>query len=182
MKRFVKGLIRLIRTILSFFLETLLHLHLSEENWDNLMQFVKFCLVGVTNTVIGYIIYIVVVFLLSPLHVSWDYIAGNLMEYLLSVLWSFMLNDKLVFTLKTGERRSPLRALLKSYATYGFTGIVLNNALGYLWIVQLGISKYVAPIISLMVSIPINFLLSKLWAFRAIKRSTEKTEDREGRE
>lgn len=171
MKQFVTWLWKLIESIVRFFLIKVFRLKLSEEAFENFLQFIKFCMVGVTNTIIGYVIYVVVVFALRPCHVSWDYIAGNLMEYLLSVLWSFYLNEKFVFTLEEGQQRSKLRALLKSYATYGFTGIVLNNVFGYVWIRVFLLSKYIAPILSLIASVPINFLLSKLWAFRAKKKA-----------
>ena len=49
---------------------------------------------------------------------------------------------------------------------YGFTGIILNNVLSAIWINALGISKYVAPMLNLIFSIPLNFIINKLWAFR----------------
>lgn len=170
MKQFGKYAWHILELIVRFVIERIFRMHLSTKAWDDLFQFIKFCLVGVTNTIIGYMIYLVIVWLLSPFQVSWDYIAGNLMEYLLSVLWSFWLNEKLVFTLKENEERSKLKSLMKSYATYAFTGIVLNNVFAYVWIKKLGLSKYIAPILNLLASVPINFLLSKLWAFRAKKK------------
>lgn len=155
--------------LLHFVLIRVLHIRALEQKWADFLQFVKFCIVGVSNTVLGYVIYLVVVVALRPFSLSWDYIAGNLTEYFLSVLWSFYWNERFVFKLKQGEHRSMWKALLKTYATYAFTGIFLNNALGFLWINKLGLSKYIAPIISLLVSVPLNFIISKLWAFRAKK-------------
>ena len=68
-----------------------------------------------------------------------------------------------------GEKRSPWKALLKTYISYGFTGIILSNILSYVWIRVFGISKYLAPLINLVVSIPVNFLMNKLWAFKGEK-------------
>ena len=62
--------------------------------------------------------------------------------------------------------RSLGKALLKTYVAYGLTGIVLANALSYVWINVFGISKYVAPLINLTISIPLNFIINKCWAFR----------------
>ena len=70
-----------------------------------------------------------------------------------------------MFKLKDGEERSIWRALLKTYVSYGVTGIVLNNILLFLWVDTLGIHKMVAPIINLVINIPINFFMNKLWAF-----------------
>ncbi len=133
----------------------------------SLTQFIKFGLVGITNTLISYGINVLVLKILQPYNLSWDYVAGNVIAFILSVLWSFYWNNKYVFTQKEGQKRNKWATLLKTYLSYGFTGIVLVNILSYLWIDILGISKYVAPIINLVISIPINFVINKLWAYKA---------------
>ena len=64
-----------------------------------------------------------------------------------------------------GEERNIWAALFKTYVSYGFTGLILNNILSVLWVSVLHISKMLAPIINLVISIPINFFMNKLWAF-----------------
>ena len=107
-----------------------------------------------------------VLLILMPFSVSWDFFAGNIVGFVLSVLWSFYWNNRLVFTVKEGEHRSMWKALLKTYLSYGFTGIILSNVLSWVWITQLGISKFIAPVINLLFSVPINFVMNKLWAFK----------------
>jgi len=136
---------------------------------DGLVQFVKFGIVGASNTVISYILNILVLKILQPYHLSWDYVAGNLVAFFLSVLWSFYWNNKYVFVRGDGEKRSMWKSLFKTYIAYGFTGIILTNILSYVWIDVLGISKYIAPLINLLISIPLNFLINKLWAFKSEK-------------
>jgi len=133
----------------------------------SLVQFVKFGLIGVTNTLISYAINVLVLKLLQPYHLSWDYVAGNVVAFVLSVLWSFYWNNKYVFVEDEGQERNKWLALLKTYIAYGFTGIILTNILSYVWIDILGISKYIAPLINLIISIPLNFLINKLWAFKS---------------
>lgn len=130
-------------------------------------QFVKFGIVGVSNTIIGYVLNVLVLWLLKNCDLSWDYIVGNIVSFALSVLWSFYWNNRFVFTVQEGKQRKLGRALLKTYMAYGVTGIVLNNVLSFLWINVAGISKYIAPIINLVISVPVNFLLNKFWAFRS---------------
>ena len=48
-------------------------------------------------------------------------------------------------------------------------GKYLSNILSYVWIRVFGISRYLAPLINLVVSIPVNFLMNKLWAFKGEK-------------
>lgn len=145
----------------------LFHKKLSEDMAESFLQFIKFGLIGVSNTVISYVLNILVLIALQPMGVAWDYIAGNVVAFMISVLWSFYWNNRFVFTVQEGEHRSLARALIKTYISYGFTGIVLNNILSWLWITVFSISKFVAPLINLIVSVPINFVVNKLWAFKA---------------
>ena len=108
-----------------------------------LIQFIKFGIVGVSNTVVAYVLNVAVIFVLdkAQVFVKWDYIIANTVAFILSVLWSFYWNNKLVFDMEGTSWKDLLKALLKMYVAYAFTGIVLNNILSYLWIdVFLGIS------------------------------------------
>lgn len=144
-----------------------IHISISDSMIESLIQFVKFGIVGISNTLISYVLNIIVLLGLSSFNVAWDYVAGNLVAFFLSVLWSFYWNNKYVFTLEEGKRRSIGKALLKTYISYSVTGIVLTNVLSYVWIDVLGISKYIAPLINLIVSVPLNFIINKFWAFKS---------------
>ena len=95
-----------------------------------------------------------------------DYLAAQGVAFVLSVLWSFYWNQKTVFVLKEGQQRSMWKALLKTYVSYSFTGLFLCTALLVLWVQVLHISEFVAPLINLVVSVPVNFLINKFWAFK----------------
>lgn len=140
--------------------------NIEEKRIENIVQFIKFGLVGISNTVVAYLINVLVLLLLREASITFDYIMANIVSFLLSVLWSFYWNNKYVFVAQEGER-CLVKALLKTYVAYGFTGIILNNIFSWIWIKIFFISKYIAPIINLLVSVPINYLLNKLWAFRA---------------
>lgn len=128
-------------------------------------QFIKFGMVGVTNTLLSYFLNIGVLYLLKDAALSYDYVIANVVAFFISVLWSFYWNNRLVFDTKQGTGNI-LKALLKTYVAYSVTGIVLNNILSFVWIDLLGISKLIAPMINLLFSVPINFLLNKYWAFK----------------
>lgn len=133
-----------------------------------LMEFLKFGIVGVSNTFIGYLINVLILFSLKRLQLGWDYIVANIVAFFLSVLWSYYWNSKYVFTIKNGKKRSTWKSLLKTYISYGFTGLILSNFLSYIWIKILFVSKYIAPLINLLISVPLNFVLNKLWAFKSV--------------
>ena len=134
--------------------------------WDCLLQFMKFAIVGVSNTLISYLVNILVLFSLKSLNVSWDYLVGNIVAFALSVLWSFYWNNRFVFVAEEGQERYVWKILVRMYISYGFTGIILNNVLSWIWISRLEISKYIAPLFNLIISVPINFVLNKMWAFK----------------
>lgn len=140
---------------------------LKDSTVDSLIQFIKFGFIGITNTIVSYVLNILVLFAMAPFHVFWDYIVGNTIAFLLSVLWSFYWNNRFVFTVEEGKKRSIGKTLLKTYISYGFTGIILNNILSWIWITFLGISKYIAPLINLIISVPLNFIINKMWAFKS---------------
>ena len=145
----------------------IIHYNASERVIENCIQFIKFGIVGLSNTVVSYIFNVLVLLALQPFEVNWDFVAGNMVAFVLSVLWSFYWNNRLVFRAENGEKRSVWKTLVKTYIAYGFTGIILNNLLSLLWISVLGLSKYIAPLLNLVLSVPLNFIINKFWAFKA---------------
>lgn len=140
---------------------------LTEEAFENFMQFVSFGIVGVSNTIVNYLIYVGSLLLLRKFFYlpKADYYIATVIAFLLSVLWSYYWNSRMVFKLEQGEQRSWWKALLKSYISYSFTGLFLNSILLFLWVDLLHISEFIAPILNLLISVPINYMLNKFWAF-----------------
>lgn len=123
-------------------------------------QFAKFGAVGVLNTAISYGVYWLLVRLGVP------YIAASVAGFFASVLNAYFWNDAFVFRKETGESRPFWRTLAKTVAAYGFTGLILQNALLLALVEAGGVSRYVAPILTLAVTVPLNFLVNKHWSFR----------------
>lgn len=146
----------------------LMHKELAEDVFETWMQFIKFGIVGLSNTCISYFLYAgsLSVFQYMALFSSIDYLIAQFIAFVLSVLWSFYWNNKIVFTHRGGKRRPIWKALIKTYISYSFTGLFLNSVLLVLWVQVCRISEYIAPIINLLVSVPINFVMNKFWAFR----------------
>lgn len=129
-----------------------------------LTQFLRFGMVGLSNTLIAYALNIAALTVLRKYELSWDYIAANTISFFLSVAWSFFWNNRLVF--KSSKEDSIWKKLVKTYLSYALTGIVLSNILSWLWIEKLNISKYIAPLLNLILTVPVNFALNKFWAFK----------------
>lgn len=143
-----------------------LPINISEKKQKTLIEFVRFLVIGITNVFVSYVLNIITLLLLFPLHLTWDYVIGNIVSFLLSVLWSFYWNNKYVFKQVEKVKRNLLLILLKTYASYSFSCIILNNIFSWFIINILGISKFVSPLIVSCVTMPINFLLNKFWTYR----------------
>lgn len=158
----------IIEKIMDLVLRKFLHLKINDRQWESLLQFVKFGIVGLSNTVISYVLYVGALLIFQKNHwiPTMDYLIAQVIAFVLSVLWSFYWNNKYVFKKNEGEERSLLQALIKTYISYAFTGLFLNSILSVLWVEVLSIPKIVAPIINLLVSVPLNFIMNKFWAFR----------------
>lgn len=141
---------------------------LSDETYESFLQFIKFGIVGLSNTAISYIIYVISLFLFKKLQIfpNVDYFFSSVIAFILSVLWSFYWNNKMVFKLNDGEKRSVWKALLKTYVSYSFTGLFLNNILLILWVRVVHVSEFIAPVVNLIISVPLNFIINKFWAFK----------------
>ncbi|MCL2442237.1 MAG: GtrA family protein [Treponema sp.] len=133
-----------------------------------LIQFIKFSLVGLSNTLISYIIYVLLVFL------GVHYIIANIIAFIIGVANSFFWNHRFVFKDETGGKRSLIKSLIKTYISYTFTGVIVANFLLYILIDLFGISEYIAPLFCLIVTVPLNYILNKMWAFRQVKVLKEK--------
>ena len=133
-----------------------------------MIQFIKFGIVGATNAAVSYLTYRLSLLGLQIINCSpqFDYILASISSFIISVFWSFCLNNRYTFRAKENEHRSFWRSLLRSYICYGFTGLILNNILLAIWVQKIGISKEIAPIINIIISTPINFILNKYWAFK----------------
>lgn len=143
-----------------------------------LIQFIKFGLVGVSNTVISYGAEMLFYYVLLR-SIAWDeqfkVILVNALAFVISVTNSYYWNSRFVFR-QNGKRTAAdhIRSYCKTVACYALTGLVLSPAVK-LWLVSLTAPYWLASIVALVLNIPLNFLMNKFWAFGEKKRgkSTE---------
>lgn len=124
---------------------------------DLIIQFVKFGIVGFSNTFISLGVYYALVYF------GVYYLLANACGFVVSVINAFYWNNKYVFKDKT--ETSMVRTFLKVFASYGGS-FCISTVLIFVMVNLLGISEWWAPLLRLAVTVPINFLLNKLWAFR----------------
>lgn len=132
-----------------------------------LIQFIKFGIVGASNSLIYYGFYLLL------LHWNMHYTPANILAFSISVVNSFYWNNKYVFKKKDSGKRNLLKTFIKTYLSYAGTGIILSNILLFIWVEQLGISEKIGPILNLFFTIPINYFANKYWAYRDKTQSKE---------
>lgn len=132
---------------------------------ESIIQFIKFGIVGLSNTFIGYLIYVFSLYIFRKLNlfIGVDIYVAQFTMFVLSVLWSFYWNKKKVFV---NSKESILKSLAKIYITYGFTTFLLSEFLLVLWTKTFKINDYIAPLVSLAITVPLNFIIQKVWVFK----------------
>lgn len=123
-------------------------------------QFIKFGLVGVSNTAISYVVYML------GIQLGMHYLLASIAGFIISIMNSFYWNNRYVFRKEEGEQRSLVKAFIKTFLAYAGTGLVLNNILLILQVSILRIPEWLAPLLNLIITIPLNFVLNKIWAFK----------------
>ena len=122
---------------------------------DNFIQFIKFGLVGVSNTAVGFGVYYLLYY--CGVH----YILANIVSWLTSVFNAFYWNNKYVFRSGSGWWKT----LFRTYISYGVS-LIVSTLMMYALVEFLHVSPVVAPVICLWVTVPLNFLLNKFWTFK----------------
>lgn len=126
----------------------------------NLIQFLKFGIVGLSNTFVSLAIYYVFLWIDQKL-----YLIGNVVGWVVSVANAYYWNNKYVFGDGQKGFIQMLKKMAKTYLSYGAT-FLLSTLFLYIEVDILGLSSVISPFINLVITIPLNFLLNKFWAFR----------------
>lgn len=132
---------------------------INKSNWkETLIQFIKFGFIGASNTLISTAVYYLFIWVDPKL-----YFIGNVVGWVVSVFNSFFWNNRFVFR---DSKFSWCQKLIRTYIAYGGSFIV-GSILLALQVQVLGVSEWIAPWINMVITIPLNFVLNKFWAFKA---------------
>ena len=146
---------------------------LTDPQWSAFMQFIKFGLVGAMNTVVDYGTYLATLYIFVHLHWFGEkaYLVSTMLGFIVSFFNMFFWNNKYVFKKGEDEQRSALASLIKLFITYSLTGIIIRPGCMFVLVDLIGVPQTIAPIPVLLITIPANFILSKLWAFKSKKKT-----------
>ena len=130
-----------------------------EEQKALILQFIKFGLVGISNTAVSWAVYYLFLWINEDL-----YMVGSIVGTIVGIANAFFWNDRYVFKGNNNDWKSKLKRLGKTYVSYGFTSF-LSTVLLWMEVQFFGTSKAVAPVVNLIITIPLNFLINKFWTF-----------------
>lgn len=119
---------------------------------EDLSRFIKFGLVGVLNTIINWILFI----LLNSMGVY--YIISNIIAYSISTLNSYLWNSKWVFKY-TGDN---VNQTTFKFIILNIIGLVLNTIILFLLVDIIKLPKIIALIIATGVVMILNYFINKL--------------------
>lgn len=161
-----KALWDVVENVMKVMVCKVLHIRMQESTWAKFAQFVKFAMVGFSNVIVSYGVYLIFFLLFQAVGIlpDMDYLIAQWIGYVLSIFWSFYWNRRYVFA-DEQKRASWYSVLIKSFIAYSFTGIFLNGVLSVFWVRVAGIPKVIVPVINLIINVPVNFLMNKFWAF-----------------
>lgn len=118
----------------------------------------KFAIVGASNVGIYTVLYWLFVYF------GMNYLIATTIAYLISSISGYLLNNVWVFKENQGGKKS----LIKYYVVYG-SSYLLNIACMYIWVDVLQLSQTLAPLLTLCVTTPYNFVFNKIWVFNETK-------------
>jgi putative flippase GtrA len=125
-------------------------------SWPLIVQFVKFGIVGVSNTLIAFAVYTV---LLKGFGV-W-YILASGIGFVVGAVNGFLLNRRWTFREHVGDALTPVR-----WGIVQSCGLGLNLALVYLFVHDVGMDKLVGQIPATAIVVVLTFAANRAWTFR----------------
>jgi putative flippase GtrA len=120
-------------------------------------QFLRFGIVGFFNTVFFLAIYYFFIWINPDF-----YLLGSIVGFAITVVIAYILSRKFVFP---EGRETAGRSLIKALIAYSFS-FILANGLLVLQVEVIHVSKVLAPILNLFVTVPVNFIINKFWTYK----------------
>ena len=108
-------------------------------------KLIKFILAGLSNTIFSYIIYLVLL-------IFFNYLISYLISIFLSIIYAYKINTKFVFEVNSRSRYKSLFFVIYTIQ------ILANIFLLKLSIDVFMLSKYIAPLLNIVIVSPITFV------------------------
>lgn len=124
---------------------------------ETFRQFMRFCVVGIINTIIDYGVY-----LFFSRSIGLFYLYANILAILVAMTFSFFANKYWTF----GNFENKLKSQYTKFFLIGVIYFILYNSIFYLSIINLHIYDLLAKVIAIAIGLFWNFIANKYWTFR----------------
>ena len=111
-------------------------------------EFIRFVLFGGVNTLLGYLIYVILLIFLN-------YKVSFTITYVSSIFISYYLNSKFVFCRKVSLKKGLM------YPSVYLIQYLICMLLLHIFVEILNLSKFIAPILAVLLTVPVTFFLSR---------------------
>jgi putative flippase GtrA len=119
-------------------------------------QFVKFGIVGVSNTVLSFAVYA----LLLKVFGVW-YVAASGIGFAVGAVNGFLLNRRWTFKEHVGDALTPVR-----WAVVQSCGLAMNLGLVYVFVSDVGLDKLIGQACATAIVTVLAFFANRAWTFR----------------
>lgn len=116
--------------------------------WARFWPFIKFCLVGVVNTLVSYVVYL-------ALHLVMPYMVAFVLGWAVGVVVSFLLNCRFTYHVKPTWRGFLL------FPLSSIPNIVLSSAGVLLMVEVFGWDQRIAPLVATLLAVPISYAIAR---------------------
>lgn len=123
----------------------------------SIAQFVKFSLVGASNTLIDFLLYAL---LTRAFH--WHYLPANVFSFSVAATWSYTLNRRWTFR----DRTSRIRRQYPKFFLVAVIGLGLTSLFLAVFIDLIGLHDLIAKAITVVLVTFWNFSANRTWTFR----------------
>jgi putative flippase GtrA len=130
--------------------------HMAALNVKVVLQFLKFGIVGVSNTLIAFAVYTI----LLKVFGVW-YVAASGIGFAVGAVNGFLLNRRWTFREHVGDALTPVR-----WGIVQSCGLVCNLGLVYLFVHDLGFEELVGQIPATAIVTVLTFIANRAWTFR----------------
>ncbi len=121
-----------------------------------LVQFIKFGIVGVSNTLIAFAVYTV----LLKVFGVW-YLAASAIGFILGAINGFLLNRRWTFSGHVGDALTPVR-----WGVVQGCGLAVNEGLLYLFVHDARLDELVGQVCATIIVTVATFFVNRAWTFR----------------
>ncbi len=127
-------------------------------------EIINYLIFGVLTTVVSFVVYFIFAKVFKI-----DEVISNVISWFFSVLFAFVTNKLYVFESKETGKKTLLKEIISFYLARLFTGVVCDLGVFALMVKTFKINDVLSKLVTQVIVIVLNYVLSKLIVFKQNK-------------